>query len=170
PILFFIQPMAHNPTGTSMDLAAMHRLLKIAERHDLVIIEDDPFGDILSRATPHLAALDGLERVVYMGTFSKTLAPSLRCGYIAANPQLIASLTDIKMLTVVNTSGTIERMVHDVIASGRYRRHLMRLRKKVEQAGVVAVEQLRAIGFDDVWQPTGGYYLWVPLPQPLDDL
>jgi len=167
--LFFVQPLAHNPTGTSMDLATMHRLLKIAERHDLVIIEDDPFGDILPRATPHLAALDGLERVVYLGTFSKTLAPSLRCGYIAANQQLIASLTDIKMLTVVNTSGTIERMIHDVIVSGRYRRHLMRLRKKVERAGVVAVEKLRSIGLD-AWQPTGGYYLWVLLPPWLDDL
>jgi len=168
--LFFVQPMAHNPTGTSMDLAAMHQLLRVAERHDLMLIEDAPFADILPPTTPHLAALDALDRVVHIGTFSKTLAPSLRCGYIAANRRLVAPLTDIKMLTLVNSSGLIERIVHDVIASGRYRRHLSRLRKQVEQAAAAAVEQLQAVGIVDLQPPSGGFYLWAPLPARTDDL
>jgi len=168
PKLFFVQPMAHNPTGTSMSLQKMHRLLTLAERYDLVLIEDDPFADILPKATPHLASLDALNRVIYVGTFSKTLSASLRCGYIAANPALITTMTDIKMLTVVNSSGTTERIVHEMIVRGRYRRHLKRLRDRVANASVDAVSALRGIGLDNIESPTGGYYLWCPLPQGVD--
>ncbi|KKM60293.1 hypothetical protein LCGC14_1543290 [marine sediment metagenome] len=165
PKLFFVQPMAHNPTGTSMSLQKMHKLLTLAEKYDLVIIEDDPFADILPKATPHLASLDALNRVIYVGTFSKTLSASLRCGYIAATPALISSLTDIKMLTVVSSSGITERLVHEMIIRGRYRRHLKRLRDRVANASVDAVSALQNIGLQGVDSPTGGYYLWCPLPE-----
>jgi len=168
PRLLFVQPMAHNPTGTSMSLQNMHAILRIAEQHDLTIIEDDPFGDILPRATPHLASLDGLNRVIYVGTFSKTLSASLRCGYIAANRALIRSLTDIKMLTVVNGSSMIERMIHEMIVRGRYRRHMTRLRDRVVKAGAEAVTALRGIGLENIHPPTGGYYIWCPLPVNID--
>lgn len=165
PKLFFVQPMAHNPTGTSMSLQKMHRLLIIAEKHDLVIIEDDPFADILPKFTPHLASLDALNRVIYVGTFSKTLSASLRCGYIAASPALISSLTDIKMLTVVSSSGITERIVHEMIVRGRYRRHLKRLRDRVANASIDGVSALRSLGLTGIENPTSGYYLWCPLPE-----
>jgi len=170
PKLFFVQPMAHNPTGTSMSLQKMHRLLIIAEKYDLVIIEDDPFADILPRSTPHLASLDALNRVIYVGTFSKTLSASLRCGYIAASPALIDSLTDIKMLTVVSSSGITERIVHEMIVRGRYRRHLKRLRDRVANASIDAVSALRSLGLNGIDNPTGGYYLWCPLPEGVDGM
>ncbi|MBB5319963.1 aminotransferase-like domain-containing protein [Marinobacter oulmenensis] len=168
PRLLFVQPMAHNPTGTSMSLQNMHAVLRIAEQHDLTIIEDDPFGDILPRATPHLASLDALNRVIYVGTFSKTLSASLRCGYIAASRKLIHSLTDIKMLTVVNGSSAIEGMIHEMIIRGRYRRHMTRLRDRVAKAGAEAVTALGSIGLNQVHPPTGGYYVWCPLPGHVD--
>lgn len=164
PRLLFVQPMAHNPTGTSMSLQKMHRLLLLAEKYDLVIVEDDPFADLLPQSTPHLASLDALNRVVYIGTFSKTLSASLRCGYIAAAPAVIASLTDIKMLTVVNSSGITERLVHEMIVRGRYRRHLKRLKEKLTETSVEAVAALNSIGLDAVDKSTIGYYLWCPLP------
>lgn len=170
PKLFFVQPMAHNPTGTSMSLQKMHRLLILAEKYDLVIIEDDPFADILPKATPHLASLDALNRVIYVGTFSKTLSASLRCGYIASTPALIASLTDIKMLTVVSSSGITERLVHEMIVRGRYRRHLKRLRDRVANASVDAVAALHSIGLNGVESSTGGYYLWCPLPENINSM
>lgn len=153
-----------------MSLQNMHAVLRIAEQHDLTVIEDDPFGDILPRATPHLASLDALNRVIYVGTFSKTLSASLRCGYIAANRALIRSLTDIKMLTVVNGSSVIERMVHEMIVRGRYRRHMARLRDRVGKAGAEAVAALRGIGLENIQPPTGGYYIWCPLPGDVDGL
>lgn len=170
PRLFFVQPMAHNPTGTSMSLQKMHRLLTLAEKYDLVIIEDDPFADILPKTTPHLASLDALHRIIYVGTFSKTLSASLRCGYIAAAPDLVASLTDIKMLTVASSSGITERLVHEMIVRGRYRRHLKRLRDRVANASIDAVSALHGIGLDRVENPTGGYYIWCPLPEGVDSM
>ena len=170
PRLMFVQPSAHNPTGGSMTLAAMHRLLRVAEQHDLNLVEDHAFADILPRTTPRLAALDALERVIYVGTVSKTLSAALRSGYIVARPDWIASLTDIKMLTVVNTSGTTERMLYDMIRRGLYRRHLTRLQDRVAQATADTLSRMSTLGFGDIEPPTGGFFMWCPLPNGMDDL
>jgi len=168
PRLLFVQPMAHNPTGTSMSLQNMHGLLRIAEKYELTVIEDDPFGDLLPRLSPHLASLDALNRVIYVGTFSKTLSASHRCGYVAANEAVIRSLTDIKMLTIVNSSSIVERMIHEMIVRGRYRRHLIRLREKLETASTEAFSTLKEIGLDCLKPSPGGYYIWCKLPDHID--
>ncbi len=164
PKLFFTQALAHNPTGTSMPLAQMHRLVQAGERHGFMIVEDDPFADILPPLLPRLAALDQLNRVLYVGTFSKTLSASLRSGYIAGPQGLIASLTDVKMLSVVNSSGYVEQVIHDLIARGHYRRHLRRLQNRVVQATASTMAQLARLGFTGIRPPSGGYYVWCPLP------
>ncbi len=170
PKLYFTQTLAHNPMGTSMPLATMHRVLQASERHAFGIVEDDPFADILPALAPRLAALDQLRRVIYIGTFSKTLSASLRTGFIAASHEMIASLADVKMLSVVNSSGYVERIVHDLIANGHYRRHLRRLQDRVARASETAISALRQIGFPSIRPPAGGYYLWCPLPEGIDDL
>lgn len=168
PRLFFLQPNAHNPTGTSMSLSKMHRLVNIANRHGVILIEDDIFADILPRATPRLAALDGLERVIYLGSFSKTMSTGLRCGFIAGSESLIKVLTDIKMLTVVNSSALTEMLVHDLMLRGRYRRHLKQLRDRISKATAVAIQELSTTGVVDIQGPGGGLYLWARLPQGMD--
>ncbi|MFM9271356.1 PLP-dependent aminotransferase family protein [Halomonas elongata] len=170
PRLFFLQPNAHNPTGGTMSLSHMHRLLKLAERYGVVLVEDDVFADILPRGSAHLAALDGLERVIYVGTFSKTLSTGLRSGYVAGSRALINALTDIKMLTVVNTSTFNERVIHDMIVRGRYRRHLVQLRERVAKASASATRALHEAGIEDVEGPGGGYYLWARLPQQINTM
>ncbi|MEX2628617.1 MAG: PLP-dependent aminotransferase family protein [Tistlia sp.] len=170
PKLFFTQTLAHNPTGGSVPLDAQHRLLQLAEQHGVTLVEDDPFADILPLGSPRLAALDQLERVIYVGTFSKTLSASLRSGYIAGSAELIRQLTDVKMLTVVNSSGYVERLLFELIAGGHYRRHLKRLRERVERASATALERLRGLGFEGLGEPAGGFYLWCPLPEGLDDI
>ncbi|WP_026001872.1 aminotransferase-like domain-containing protein [Vreelandella stevensii] len=164
PRLFFLQPNAHNPTGSSMSLSNMHRLLKLADHYGVTLVEDDVFADILPKGSPHLAALDGLERVIYVGTFSKTLSTGLRCGYVAGSRSVIRALIDIKMLTVVNTSTFNEMIIHDLLARGRYRRHLAQLRERVAKASATAIRVLGQIGVSDVTGPGGGYYLWARLP------
>lgn len=164
PRLFFLQPNAHNPTGTSMSLNNMHRLVNIANRHGVILVEDDIFADILPRATPRLAALDGLERVIYLGSFSKTMSTGLRCGFIAGSESLIKVLTDIKMLTVVNSSALTEMLVHDLMLRGRYRRHLKQLRERISKATAIAVKELSAIGLTEIQGSGGGLYLWAKLP------
>ncbi|UHC16902.1 PLP-dependent aminotransferase family protein [Methylobacterium currus] len=166
--LFFTHSLAHNPTGCSLTLPVAHRLLQRAGALDLRIVESDPFADVLPAAQPRLAALDQLDRVIYVGTFAKTLSASLRCGYVAARPEVREALRDLKMLTSVNSSGFVERVVHDLIESGRYRRHLRRLGGRIEAATLQGRAVLHGLGLPVFGEPRGGFYLWCGLPEACD--
>lgn len=170
PKIFFTQSLAHNPTGSSISLPVAHNLLQIAARGGLYVVEDDPFGDVLPAVQPRLAALDQLDRVISVGTFSKTLSASLRVGYIAASAALTQALCNMKMLTVVNSSGFIEHMVSDLIESGQYRHHLRRLRERIARASLRAQAALDRLGLSLFAPPAGGYYLWVEFHPETDDL
>ncbi|QRG06428.1 PLP-dependent aminotransferase family protein [Xanthobacter dioxanivorans] len=167
--LFFTQSLAHNPTGSSLTPAMAYRVLQAAARHDLLVVESDPFADILPAGRPRLAALDQLERVVYVGTLAKTLSASLRCGYVVGSAGLIERLGALKMVTSVNSSGYVERIVNDLITSGQYRRHLKRLRGRVDAATASAQATLGRLRLPIFGPPGGGFYLWCALPAGMDD-
>lgn len=169
PKAFFTQSLAHNPTGGTLSPAIAHRVVLAAERHGVTIVECDPFADILPVTSPRLAALDDLRRVIYIGTFSKTLSASLRVGYVAAGPAMIEALNDLKMLMVVSTSGFAERFVAHLIHGGHYLRHLRRLRARIDKGTETAVANLAAAGWPVGVPPGGGLYLWVPLPEGLEE-
>lgn len=169
PKVFFTQSLAHNPTGGSLSLPVAHRMLQVAESHGFYVVEDDPFADILPSSSARLAALDQLGRVIYIGTFSKTLSASLRVGYIAAEPSLAKTLCDLKMVTITSTSEFVERVVYSAIASGQYLRHLRRLKARVATATEAAVARLKEIGVEFPILPSGGYYLWGQLPSAMDE-
>ena len=164
PKLFFTQSLAHNPTGGSISLPKAHRLLQLAAQHDFLIVEDDPFADLLPASAPRLAALDQLERVIYVSSFSKTLSADLRVGYIAAAAARASVLCDLKMVTVVSTSDFVERVVHQLISGGHYRRHLGRLRGRLDAALEPALRFFARIGLRVHASDRGGYYLWVEVP------
>lgn len=168
--LFFTQSLAHNPTGGSLHLGRAHEILRVAETLDLTIVEDDAFGDLMPATAPRLAALDQLRRVIYVGTFAKILSASLRVGYVAASPDVIAHLVTMKMLTIVNSSGYVERIVHAVLSDGHYRHHLKRLTRRVQEARLAAVKMLRSMNLRPEIEEAEGYYLWVALPEGLDDI
>lgn len=170
PKLFFTQSLAHNPTGGSITPAVAHRLLQVAGQHGFYVVEDDPFADVLPAASPRLAALDQLDRVIYVGTFSKTLSASLRVGYVAAKRPLIDRLCDVKMLTIVSTSDYVERIVYGFIASGHYLRHLRRLKTRIEDHAEKAMLALGRIGVQLPPAASGSYYLWGELPGHIDEL
>ncbi len=110
--IFFTQSLAHNPTGCSITLPVAYRLMRIATEHNLMIVDSDPFADVLPVTSPRLAALDQLDRVIYVGTFAKTLSASLRSGYIAARADIVGALADLKMITRANSSGYIEQIIY----------------------------------------------------------
>lgn len=168
PKLFFTQSLGHNPTGSSLSLPIGHRVLQAATRYDFHIVEDDPFADLLPPGAPRLAALDQLDRVIYVSTFSKTLSAALRVGYLAASPSLASALCDLKMLTVVSSGDLAERMLYGFIASGQYLKHLRRLRNRVAQTTTLALKTVRDLGLEVFCEPTGCFYLWAYL-QPGDD-
>ena len=170
PKLFFTQSIGHNPTGGSISLPTAHGVLKIAARHNILIVEDDPFVDLPSVSTLRIVSLDQLESVISIGTFSKTLSASLRCGYVAARPDIIASLAELKMLTTVNSSGHVERLVESLIVGGHYRRHLKRLGGRIRAATDRVTADLRRLGFELFAEPTGAYYVYLLLPPGVDDI
>lgn len=167
--MFFTQSLAHNPTGCSITLPVAYRLLRTATEHNLRIVDSDPFADVLSNTSPRLAALDQLDRVIYVGTFAKTLSASLRSGYIAANTDTTGQLADLKMITRANSSGYVEQIIYDLITSGRYRGHLKRLTGRIEAATRQAYDCLSRLGLPVFGQPRGGFYMWCKLPDHIDD-
>lgn len=169
PRAFFTQSLAHNPTGGTLIPSVAHGVLQEAERHGFQIVEDDPFADLLPLSSPRLAALDGLRRVLYVGTFSKTLSASLRVGYVAAAAPVARALDDLKLLTVVSTSQFTERLVAGLIREGHYLRHLRRLRRRVDAATAQALQDLAAIGLPLAAPPCRGFYLWAALPEGLEE-
>jgi DNA-binding transcriptional MocR family regulator len=168
--VFFTQSLAHNPTGCSITMPVAHRVLRIAAAHDLLIVENDPFADVVPTASVRLAALDQLERVVYIGTFAKTLSASLRSGYVTADKPLIEALCDLKMLTTVNSSGYVERIIHDLIVTGQYRRHLKRLASRIDEAARLSRDILHDLNLPILGHPAGGFYMWCALPQGTSDI
>lgn len=99
PRLYITNSGIHNPTGATLSPVTAHRLLKLADNSSLVIVEDDIFGDFENAPAPRLSAFDGLSRVIQIGSFSKTISASIRCGYIAARSDWIESLVDLKIAT-----------------------------------------------------------------------
>jgi len=165
--LFFTQPLAHNPTGGSITFGAAYSVLRVASECGLMVVEDDPFADILPYSAPRLAALDQLDQVIYVGTFSKTLAGSLRTGYVAASSRIAAELNELKVITTVATSAHDERLIYQLIENGHYLKHLRRLRARASKATIDSVEALEGIGFDIRRPIGGGFYLWIDLPRHL---
>jgi DNA-binding transcriptional MocR family regulator len=165
PKVFFTQSLAHNPTGGSISLPKAYRLLQLSTQYDFLIVEDDPFADLLSASAPRLAALDQLNRVIYVSSFSKTLSAGLRVGYIAASAERASVLCDLKMVTVVSTSDFVERVAHQLISGGHYRRHLGRLQARLDAALGPALKFFNKVGLAVHSGYTGGYYLWVAVPK-----
>lgn len=169
PKLFFTQTLAHNPTGTSATLPVCHRILTLAEQHQFYVVEDDPFADILPVDSPRLATLDQLARVIYVGTFSKTLSAGVRVGYVTGPEKILSALCDLKMLTLVATSDWAERTVYDLIVRGQYLKHLRRLKVLVQRTQKQVYRALTELGLNVFSPPSGGFYLWVLLPSELDE-
>ncbi|WBO21340.1 aminotransferase-like domain-containing protein [Sphingomonas abietis] len=165
--MFFTQSLAHNPTGGSITPGNAYAVLKIATAHDLTVIEDDPFADVLPYALPRLASLDQLDRVIYVGTFSKTLAASFRVGYIAANATIASEINELKVVTTVSTSAHDERLIFELIDKGHYLKHLRRLRARASRATEETVTGLEAAGYSVRRPLGGGFYLWIDLPEHL---
>ena len=134
PRLYVTVSVLHNPTGHSLSLATAHRILQLAEAHDLTIVEDDTYAWLAPGHSPRLAALDGLRRTVYVSGFSKILAPNWRVGYLAAAPELTQRFVDTKLLTTLTTPALLERAVAWCLDQGLLRRHAERVVQRLALA------------------------------------
>lgn len=170
PRLFFTQSLAHNPTGSDLSLAKAYRLLQLADKHNLVLVEDDPFADFKPTTAPRLSTLDQLDRTIYIGSFSKSFSAALRVGFIACNPALASDLADIKTLIHVSGSEYCERMVDVMLREGRYERYLVKLRQKLSAVTAQAQQWLDEQGCTTFARNAQTLYLWVCFPGVHDSL
>lgn len=168
PRLYVTNSGLHNPTGASLSPVVAHRMLKLSEPFGLTIVEDDIFADFEPEPAPRLAAFDGLERVVQIGSFSKSLSASVRCGYIAARRDWIEGLIDLKIAASFGTGRLSAELVLGVLKDGGYRRHMDALRARLARAMGETAARLRAIGIEPWIEPRGGMFLWCRLPEGLD--
>lgn len=168
PRLYITNAGIHNPTGATLSPVVAHRLLKIAEQFDLIIVEDDIFADFEHTPAPRLSAFDGLERVILIGSFSKTLSASARCGFIAARPQWIEGLTDLKIATSFGGARLDADLVLNVLSDGGYRKHVETLRTKLAQARAEVAGKLKPLGVVPWIEPQAGMFLWCHLPKGID--
>jgi 2-aminoadipate transaminase len=166
PRFIYTMPSMHNPTNATMNADRRERLATIAKRAGVPIVEDDPYGPLASESSqPPLVAL-APDYVVYLSTFSKTIAPSLRVGWLAAPRTILERLLLRKQAYDMATSLYVQAAVTDYLERG-YDAHVEQLREELQLRRRLADEaiarhwpaSLRAGG------PSGGFYLWVTTPR-----
>lgn len=168
PRVYITNATLQNPTGVTIAPVVAHRLLKLAEPSGLIIIEDDIFADFEMEPAPRLAAFDGLDRVIHIGSFSKTLSASMRCGFIAARAEWIEGLIDLKVATTFGSVRVSAEAVLSVLTDGSYRKHLETLRQRLSKARVEAIGHLAGLGIVPWMEPRAGMFLWCRLPEGVD--
>lgn len=160
PKLFITNTAVHNPSGHTLSAGVAYEILRIAERFDFLLAEDDTYADFHPGSPVRLAALDRLNRVLLVGGYSKTLAASLRVGYVAAAPALIDKLVDAKLLGALTTPELGEQVLHRILAEGQYRRHVERLRARVDSARDQCIKMLQQAGCSIPQEPHAGMFVW----------
>ncbi|MCB1887190.1 MAG: PLP-dependent aminotransferase family protein [Rhodocyclaceae bacterium] len=164
PRLFFTQSLLHNPTSSCLSAATAFRLLQLAEKHDFMIVDDDIYGDMLAGSGTRLAALDQLQRVIHVGSFSKTISGNLRVGFLAARPDLARALTDVKITTTLSSPELAERMVHLMLTEGHYHKYIDRLQSRLLRATERTSRMLEQVGLVPDFEPRGGQFVWMAVP------
>ena len=165
PRLYVINSVLHNPTSTTLSAAKAFQVLRIAAQHDMIVVEDDIYCDLHPGAAvqpvTRLAALDQFERTIYLGGFSKSLSANLRVGFVAASREVAQRLADRKMLSTLTTSELGERVVYNILSEGLYRKHLERIRARLDAVRPAVLRRIEALGMRMDPAPTAGMFAWV---------
>ncbi|SHL97381.1 aminotransferase-like domain-containing protein [Roseibium suaedae] len=168
PRLYITNSALHNPTGASLSPQTAYRVLSAAAAHGMTIVEDDIFADFEPALSPRLAVLDGLSRVIRIGSFSKILSASIRCGYIAARQDWIDGLTDLQIATSFSGPSPVAvSIITGILTGGSYRRHMDDIRQRLTTAREETASRLASLGLVPWVIPRGGFYLWCRLPEGL---
>lgn len=169
PRVYITVSVLHNPTGATLSLSAAHELLKLAQAHDVTIVEDDTYAWLAPLQAPRLAALDQLQRTVYISGFSKILTPNWRVGFLAASPALVERAIDRKLLTALTTPALPERALAITLEQGTLRRHAERVTLRLDAARQRSVRLAEEAGFSFAAPPCG-LFGWVETGVDVDRL
>jgi 2-aminoadipate transaminase len=167
----YLLPNFQNPSGRSMGAGRRVEIARAAARIGLPLVEDDPYGELWYDAPPpRPVAAEAGDGAIYLGSFSKVLAPGLRLGYIAAPQALFPKLLQAKQAADLHTPGFNQRVAYEVVRDGLLARHLPRVRARYRaQRDAMAAALQRHLPPGCRWQrPAGGMFFWVELPESLD--
>lgn len=170
--LAYVLPNFQNPTGRTMSEARRQALVEKARELDIPLIEDNPYGDLWYEGEPPLPlAARNPEGVIYMGSFSKVLAPGLRVGFIVAPKSVYGKLTQAKQAADLHSPSFNQRVVAEVMKDGFLHSHIPTIRAmyKVQRDVMLMALETEMEGLDVTWtRPVGGMFLWVRLPKGMD--
>ena len=170
--LAYVLPNFQNPTGRTMSEARRQALVEKARELDIPLIEDNPYGDLWYEGEPPLPlAARNPEGVIYMGSFSKVLAPGLRVGFIVAPKSVYGKLTQAKQAADLHSPSFNQRVVAEVMKDGFLHSHIPTIRAmyKVQRDVMLMALEAEMEGLGVTWtRPVGGMFLWVCLPEGMD--
>lgn len=171
PKFIYALPNFHNPAGTTMPLDRRQRLAEIADRLDIPVIEDDPYGMLRydgEDITPICTFIP--ERTIYLGTFSKTLTPGLRLGWIVCPEVLIKRFVQAKQGCDLHTGTFVQYIAADICQRGLLKAHVKRLREAYRERRDAMLDALTEFWPEgSSWtRPQGGMFLWARVPEPID--
>ena len=160
PRLYVTVSVLHNPTGASLGLHAAHQVVRLAHEYGFHIVEDDTYAHLAPAHSPRLAALDALDRTIYVSGFSKILTPNWRVGYLAAPVSLVDRFIDTKLLSTLTTPGLGELALAHCLEQGSLRRHAELVVQRLGAARVRTVRLAEAHGCHFAAEPRG-LFGWV---------
>ena len=169
PTVFYTIPTFQNPTGTTLSLDRRERLLDLAAEYDFVVLEDDAYGDLRYEGddVPTLAELDEDGRVVHVGTFSKTIAPGVRTGWVIAHPEIHAQ---VRRMNAGGTNTFTRGVLGRYCTDGAFEENLAELREAYAERLDHTLRCLDEHMPPEVeWtEPEGGFFVWVEFPEGAD--
>ncbi len=170
PKLAHIIPNFQNPAGYTLSLAKRHALLALAAKHGFIVFEDDPYVALRFRGEPlpTMLSIDP-DRVVYASSFSKTVCPGIRVGYLVGPPDLIDGVAQLATSTYISPNMVSQSIVYEFCASGAIDRSIETVRTALAERGDALADALRReLAEAELVAPEGGYFMWVTLPPGTD--
>lgn len=167
----YVLPNFHNPAGVTLPLERRLRLVQLAVEHGAFIVEDDPYGELRYEGedvTPVFALHK--ENTIYLSTFSKTLAPGIRLGWILAPERVIAKFVQAKQGADLHTSTLVQHLANDICRRGLIRAHVKRIRETYRERRDAMLDAMEEHFPREVtWtRPHGGLFLWARMPECMD--
>lgn len=170
PKLAHIIPNFQNPAGYTLSLEKRRALLALAAEHDFIVFEDDPYVALRfsGEALPTMLSMDP-QRVVYASSFSKTVCPGIRVGYLVGPPELISAIGQLATNTYISPNMVAQSIVYEFCASGAIERSIETVKSALAERAQALADALRRDLPDAAYMvPQGGYFMWVTLPEGTD--
>ncbi|MFC0100592.1 PLP-dependent aminotransferase family protein [Micromonospora marina] len=171
PRLAHVIPNYQNPAGVTLSLEKRRELLDLAAEYEFTIFEDDPYADIRFRGEPlpSMLSMDSRGVVVHASSFTKTVCPGVRVGYLIGPAELIAAIAKRATNLYISPGMVAQAIVHQFCVSGAIEESIRTVRSALGERSAVLAESLRRhIPEARFVEPDGGYFLWVELPEDVD--